>query len=113
MAELTLRGNNWLYLVPSRYTQALSSDDNATVQTYLADFRQPSQPRGEFFARVIWLQPVDFNLNLEIGLSSDVENMASVVAQIFEATSAQLISSVTRFTTAQMHDKGYTDEEIF
>lgn len=111
--ELTLRGNNWLYLVPSRYTQALSSDDNATVQTYLADFLASHRNLGEFFARVIWLQPVDFNLNLEIGLSSDVENMASVVAQIFEATSAQLISSVTRFTTAQMHDKGYTDEEIF
>lgn len=111
--ELTLRGNNWLYLVPSRYTQALSSDDNATVQTYLADFLASHRNLGEFFARVIWLQPVDFNLNLEISLSSDVESVAAVVARIFEATSAQLFSSVERFTTVQMRDKGYTDEEIF
>ncbi|MGY5954760.1 Baseplate protein J-like domain-containing protein [Kosakonia sp. BK9b] len=111
--ELTLRGNNWLYLVPSRYTQNLSSEDNAMVQTYLADFLASHRNLGEFFARVIWLQPVDFNLNLEISLSSDVENMAAVVASIFETTSAQLIGSVARFTTAQMHEKGYTDEEIF
>lgn len=111
--ELTLRGNNWLYLVPSRYTLALSADDRATVDAWLADFLASHRNLGEFFAQVIWMQPIDFNLQLEIGLSSDVANVAAVVAQIFEATSAQLITPVERYTTAQMRAKGYLDEDIF
>ncbi|WP_342323018.1 hypothetical protein AAEY27_00475 [Kosakonia sp. BYX6] len=111
--ELTLRGNNWLYLVPSRYTLALSTADRATVDAWLADFLASHRNLGEFFARVIWMQPVDFNLQLEIGLSSDVANVAAVVAQIYEATSMQLITPAERYTTAQMREKGYLDEEIF
>jgi len=111
--ELTLRGNNWLYLVPSRYTQALSQDDRAKVEAYLAEFLASHRNLGEFFAQVIWMEPVDFNLQLEIGLSSDVSSVAAVVAQIFEATGAQLIAPAERFTTAQMREKGYLDEDIF
>ncbi len=111
--ELTLRGNYWLYLVPSRYTLALSADDRATVDAWLADFLASHRNLGEFFAQVIWMQPIDFNLQLEIGLSSDVANVAAVVAQIFEAASAQLIAPAERHTTAQMRAKGYLDEDIF
>lgn len=111
--ELTLRGNNWLYLVPSRYTLALSADNRAKVDTYLADFLASHRNLGEFFAQVIWMQPIDFNLQLEVGLSSDVASIAAIVAQIFEATGGQLIAPAQRYTSAQMREKGYRNEDIF
>lgn len=111
--ELTLRGNNWLYLVPSRYTLALSTDDRAKVDAYLAEFLASHRNLGEFFAQVIWMQPIDFNLQLEVGLSSDVASVAAIVAQIFEATGGQLIAPAQRYTTAQMREKGYLNEDIF
>ena len=111
--ELTLRGNNWLYLVPSRYTLALSTDDRAKVDAYLAEFLASHRNLGEFFAQVIWMQPIDFNLQLEVGLSSDVASVAAIVAQIFEATGGEMIAPAQRYTTAQMREKGYLNEDIF
>lgn len=111
--RLALRGNYDVYALPSRYMLGLSLNDYDKVYAYLNDFLASHRNLGEYFSYVTIMTGADFDLHMEIGLSDEVEDVAAVVAKIYEAASAELVSPVARFTTEQMREKGYTDEEIF
>lgn len=111
--QIVFRGNNWLSVLPSRFTQALSAVDRAEVDQYLANFLTSHRNLGEAFSRVTWLQPVTFSPQLTIGLSSDVSDLNRVVAEIYQTTEALLLPAGTRQTTEEMRNAGFSSEEIF
>lgn len=111
--EMTLRGNYWLRLLPTRYTLALKDADRKVIEKYLADFLANHRNLGEYVSRIIWLKPVDFSPQLTIELTEDVSDINLVVARIYQTLDALLVPAATRLTTAQMQSMGYSNEEIF
>ncbi|MBS9438182.1 hypothetical protein EAE91_13760 [Photorhabdus noenieputensis] len=107
--QLTLRGNYWLYLLPSRETQA----DNKLAQEKLNAFLKDNRNLGEWVSRVIWLKPVDLPLKIDIQLDNDVKDIADVFAQIYMTAEQTIIEKPLRYTTQAMKEMGYSNEEIF
>ncbi|KTL59538.1 hypothetical protein AA106_16820 [Photorhabdus laumondii subsp. laumondii] len=107
--RLTLRGNYWLYLLPSRKTQI----DNKLAQEKLNDFLNDNRNLGESVSKIIWLQPVDFLLQLDIELDDDVSDVADIFAQIYMTTEQMVLTSPLRYSTQAMIEQGYSNEEIF
>ncbi|WP_152601402.1 hypothetical protein [Erwinia oleae] len=109
--SMTLRGNNWLYLLPSRYTQGL--DDRTQVDSYLQEFLDSHRNIGERVSNIIWLQPVIFSPQLSIELTDDVSNPAAVVADIYTVLENALSPGSQRASTAALRAQGWSDEDIF
>ncbi|WP_387489446.1 hypothetical protein [Photorhabdus sp. RM96S] len=107
--RLTLRGNYWLYLLPSRKTQI----DNKLAQEKLNDFLNDNRNLGESVSKIIWLQPVDFLLQLDIELDDDVSDVADIFAQIYMTTEQMVLTSPLRYSTQAMIEQGYSNEDIF
>lgn len=108
-----LRGNNWLYLLPTRLTQALNANDRAKVEQYLADFLADHRNLGESFSRIIWLQPVTFSPQFSVALNSDVSDINLTVAKIYQTLEALIVPGALRQSTQQMQDAGISNEDIF
>lgn len=111
--ELTLRGNVWLSIVPTRYTQSLSPDNRETVEHYLNAFLAEHRNLGEAVSRIIWLQPATFSLQMTIELSENILDINQVAAQIYQVTEAFLRPTATRYTTEQRRALGDADDAIF
>lgn len=111
--EISLRGNDWLYLLPTRFTLGLKEADHKIVEQCLADFLVNHRNLGEYVSRIIWLQPVTFSPQLTIELAEDVSDINLVVARIYQAFEGLLIPTATRSTTAQLQSAGYSNETIF
>ncbi len=107
--RLTLRGNYWLYLLPSRKTQI----NNKLDQEKLNDFLNDNRNLGESVSKIIWLQPVDFLLQLDIELDDDVSDVADIFAQVYMTTEQMVLTSPLRYSTQAMIEQGYSNEEIF
>ncbi|PQQ40397.1 hypothetical protein C6H65_15365 [Photorhabdus luminescens] len=107
--QLTLRGNYWLYLLPGRETQA----DNKLAQEKLNAFLKDNRNLGEWVSKIIWLQPVDFPLEIDIQLDDDVKDIADIFAQIYMTAEQTIIEKPLRYTTQAMKEMGYSNEEIF
>lgn len=108
-----LRGNNWLYVVPSRFTQALNAKDRVQVEQYLADFLADHRNLGEFFSRIIWLQPVTFSPQFSVALTSDISDVNLTVAHIYQTLEALIAPGALRQSTQQMQQAGISNEDIF
>jgi hypothetical protein len=111
--ELRLRGNLWLTLVPTRYTQSLSSENRAAVAQYLAAFLAAHRNLGEAVSRIIWLQPATFSPRMTIELVDNIGDINQVAAQIYQVTDAFLRPAVARYTTEQRRALGDADDAIF
>ncbi|AXG42357.1 MULTISPECIES: hypothetical protein [Photorhabdus] len=107
--QLTLRGNYWLYLLPNRETE----DDKTLTQKRLNDFLKDNRNLGESVSKIIWLQPVDFLLQLDIELDDDVSDLADIFAQVYMTTEQMVLTSPLRYSTQAMIEQGYSNEEIF
>lgn len=110
---LTLRGNLWLSLVPTRYTQSLSPGNRAAVEQYLATFLAAHRNLGEAVSRIIWLQPATFSPRITIELADNISDINQVAAQIYQVTDAFLRPTVARYTTEQRRALGDADDAIF
>ncbi|MEK9499092.1 hypothetical protein V2H77_22040 [Photorhabdus sp. P32] len=107
--QLTLRGNYWLYLLPGRETQI----DNKLAQEKLNAFLKDNRNLGEWVSRVIWLNPVDLPLKMDIQLDNDVKDIADVIARIYMTAEQTVLEKPLRYTTQAMKEMGYSNEEIF
>lgn len=110
---LSLRGNLWLTLVPTRYTQSLSSENRAAVDQYLAEFLAAHRNLGEAVSRIICLQPATFTPRMTIELADNIGDINQVAAQIYQVTDAFLRPAVARYTTEQRRALGDADDAIF
>ncbi|MGL4353720.1 MAG: hypothetical protein ACRCTP_07315 [Aeromonas popoffii] len=113
VSELKLRGNLWLSLVPTRYTQSLSSENRAAVEQHLAAFLAAHRNLGEAVSRIICLQPATFSPRMTIELADNIGDINQVAAQIYQVTDAFLRPVVTRYTTEQRRALGDADDAIF
>ncbi|RJF58558.1 hypothetical protein D4100_07365 [Serratia inhibens] len=111
--EMTLRGNYWLYLLPTRYTLTLSSDERTKVERYLADFLANHRNLGEKVSRILWLEPAAFSPQITLELSDDVRDVNQIVAQVFQVTGELLLPPARRYTGEELGKLGYGSEEIF
>ncbi|MDE9518064.1 hypothetical protein KKJ17_10010 [Xenorhabdus bovienii] len=107
--KLTLRGNYWLYLLPSRETEANKTQAQDILKTFLIDNRN----LGEFVSKVTWLEPADLNLQIEIELDDDVSDIPDIFAQIYMTTEQMVSAEPERYTTQSLQETGYSNEEIF
>jgi len=110
---LSLRGNLWLSLVPTRYTQTLSAENRAAVEQHLAAFLAAHRNLGEAVSRIIWLQPATFYPRMTIELADNIGDINQVAAQIYQVTDTFLRPAVARYTTEQRRALGDADDAIF
>ncbi|EOX8980480.1 hypothetical protein ACPW6J_003616 [Enterobacter hormaechei] len=110
---LSLRGNLWLSLVPTRYTQSLLSGNRTVVEQYLASFLADHRNLGEAVSRITWLQPATFSPRMTIELADNISDINQVAAQIYQVTEAFLRPVVARYTTEQRRALGDTGDVIF
>ncbi|MBS9433051.1 hypothetical protein [Photorhabdus hainanensis] len=107
--ELTLRGNYWLYLLASRESENNKTPTEDRLKAFLKDNRN----LGEWVSKIIWLQPVDLPLKIDIQLDDDVKDIADIFAQIYMTAEQTIIEKPRRYTTQAMKEMGYNNEEIF
>lgn len=110
---LSLRGNLWLMLVPTRYTQSLSAENWAAVDQYLTAFLAAHRNLGEAVSRITWLQPATFSPKMTIELADNIGDINQVAAQIYQVIDAFLRPAVARYTTEQRRALGDADDAIF
>ncbi|PHM45266.1 hypothetical protein Xmau_00916 [Xenorhabdus mauleonii] len=106
---LALRGNYWLYLVPSRETET----DRTLAQEILNTFLKNNRNLGEFVSKVIWLKPADLPLQMSLELDDEVSDIADIFAQIYMTTEYAVQAKPVRYTTESLREQGYNHEEIF
>lgn len=110
---LSLRGNLWLSLVPTRYTQSLLSANRTVVEQHLASFLADHRNLGEAVSRITWLQPATFSPRMTIELADNISDINQVAAQIYQVTEAFLRPVVARYTTEQRRALGDAGDVIF
>ncbi|MDE1482849.1 hypothetical protein [Xenorhabdus bovienii] len=110
--KLTLRGNYWLYLLPSREMEA-DKKTNKPAQDILNNFLKNNRNLGESVSKVIWLKPVELPLQIEVELDDDVSDIAGIFAQIYMTTEQMVQAKPERHTTQSLQEQGYSNEEIF
>ncbi|NHB91603.1 hypothetical protein [Photorhabdus cinerea] len=108
-SQLTLRGNYWLYLLPSRETETNKTLAEERLKTFLKDNRN----LGEFISKIIWLQPADLPLQIDIELEDNVIDFADIFAQVYMTAEQMVLAKPERYTTQAMKDQGHCHEEIF
>ncbi|MCG3469079.1 hypothetical protein L7750_01325 [Xenorhabdus bovienii] len=107
--KFTLRGNYWLYLEPTRETQ--KNKENATRQ--LDKFLTENRNIGESVSRIIWSEPVDFPLLLDIELDDDVQDIAGIFAAVYSTAEHYLMPEPQRYSTETLQNAGMCNDEIF
>ncbi|NRN29499.1 hypothetical protein [Photorhabdus heterorhabditis] len=107
--EFTLRGNYWLYLEPTRWTQ--SNKEIATEQ--LTDFLTKNRNIGESVSNIIWLQPVDMPLLLDVELDDDVQDIAGIFAAVYSTAEQYLMPGALRYSTETLQNAGMSNDQIF
>ncbi|MCC8421444.1 hypothetical protein [Photorhabdus thracensis] len=108
-SQLALRGNYWLYLLPGQETQT----NNKLAQEKLNDFLKNNRNLGESVSKIIWLQPINFPLQIDIELDENIINFADIFAQVYMTTEQMVQEKPVRYTTQAMKDLGYSNEKIF
>lgn len=110
---LSLRGNLWLSLVPTRYTQSLSPANRAAVEQHLAAFLAAHRNLGEAVSCITWLQSATFSPRMTIELADNLSDINQVAVHIYQVTDAFLRPTVARYTTEQRRALGDADDAIF
>lgn len=107
--KLTLRGNYWLYLEPTRQTQL----NLATAKEQLSEFLAENRNIGESVSHIIWLKPVDFPLLLDIELDDDIQNIPSVFANVYTKVEQYLMPRALRYSPESLQQQGMSNDDIF
>ncbi|CND35886.1 hypothetical protein [Yersinia pseudotuberculosis] len=107
--KLTLRGNYWLYLEPTRQTQL----NLATAKEQLNDFLVENRNIGESVSHITWLEPVDFPLLLDIELDDDIQNIPSIFANVYTRAEEYLMPRALRYSTESLQQQGISNDDIF
>ncbi|MBC8944766.1 hypothetical protein [Xenorhabdus indica] len=109
--KFTLRGNYCLYLEPTRYSQ----ENLATATQQLTDFLTKNRNIGEWVSQIIWTNPVDFPLLLDIELDDDVkvQDIPVIFAAVYSTAEQYLMPGAQRFSTETLQDAGMSNGEIF
>ncbi|MDC9591112.1 hypothetical protein PSI23_17920 [Xenorhabdus sp. XENO-10] len=109
--KFTLRGNYWLYLEPTRRTQK----NLTTADQQLKDFLTKNRNIGESVSQIIWSEPVDFPLLLDIELDDDVkvQDVPGIFAAVYTTAEQYLMPEALRFSTVELQDAGMRNDEIF
>ncbi|OTA18514.1 hypothetical protein Xvie_00342 [Xenorhabdus vietnamensis] len=109
--KFTLRGNYWLYLEPTRRTQ----ENLTTADQQLKDFLTQNRNIGESVSQIIWSEPVDFPLLLEIELDDDVkvQDVPVIFADVYTTAEQYLMPEAQRYRTETLQDAGMRNDEIF
>ncbi|AKA38447.1 hypothetical protein [Yersinia ruckeri] len=107
--KLTLRGNYWLYLEPTRQTQLNPAAAKEQLNAFLTENRNV----GESVSHIVWLEPVDFPLLLDIELDDDAQDIASVYAQVYSAVEQYLMPRALRSSTGTLQQRGISNDDIF
>ncbi|KOY63747.1 hypothetical protein AM629_01230 [Photorhabdus heterorhabditis] len=110
--KLTLRGNYWLYLLPSREIEEDQNKKNQ-AQEKLEDFLRDNRNLGESVSKIIWLEPIDLSLKIDIQLDDDVKDIADIFAKVYTTAEQMILEKPLRYTTQEMKEMGYDHEEIF
>ncbi|QXF33834.1 hypothetical protein CE143_12290 [Photorhabdus luminescens] len=110
--KLTLRGNYWLYLLPSRETEKIQ-DNRIQAQKKLDDFLRDNRNLGESISKIIWLEPIDLPLKIDIQLDDDVKDITDIFTKVYTAAEQMVVEKPRRYTTQAMREMGYSSEEIF
>ncbi|WP_244866107.1 hypothetical protein [Photorhabdus heterorhabditis] len=107
--QLTLRGNYWLYLLPSRKTQI----DNTLAEKRLKTFLKDNRNLGELVSKIIWLKPIELPLKIDIQLDDDAKDIADIFAKAYMMAEQIILEKPQRYTTQAMKEMGFSNEEIF
>ncbi|CAQ84194.1 MULTISPECIES: hypothetical protein [Photorhabdus] len=107
--QLTLRGNYWLYLLPSRKTQL----DNTLAEERLNIFLKDNRNLGESVSKIIWLEPIKLSLKIDIQLDDDAKDIADIFAKVYMIAEQMVLEKPLRYTTQAMKELGYSQEQIF
>ncbi|PHM60369.1 hypothetical protein [Xenorhabdus ishibashii] len=107
--QLTLRGNYWLYLVPSRETEINKTLTQKSLDTFLKNNRNIC----EYINKIIWLKPTDLILQIDIEIDDDVNDIANIIAQVYRIAEQLVLEKPERYTTQTLQEQGYSNEEIF
>jgi len=110
--EISLLGNCYLYLQPTRETEANKQAAQAVLDAYLRDHRN----LGEAVSRVIWLVPKDVMVKMVIQLQDNVDastSIAAIFADIYTVTEQYITPPVIHCSTQQLQDQGLSNEEIY
>ncbi|OCQ54028.1 hypothetical protein Ppb6_00753 [Photorhabdus australis subsp. thailandensis] len=107
--QLTLRGNYWLYLLPSRKTQL----DNSRAEERLNIFLKDNRNLGESVSKIIWLDPIELPLRIDIQLDDDAKDIADIFAKVYMMAEQMVLEKPLRYTTQAMKEQGYSQEQIF
>ncbi|WP_350304995.1 hypothetical protein [Photorhabdus viridis] len=110
--KLTLKGNYWLYLLPSRETQS-NKANLALANEKLKGFLKDNRNLGESVSKIIWLKPVDLPLRIDIQLNNDVKDIADIFAKVYTTAEQMILEKPQRYTTQAMKKMGFSNEEIF
>ncbi|KER04799.1 hypothetical protein LGZ99_04810 [Photorhabdus temperata] len=108
-SALTLKGNYYLYLLPSRKTEINKIQAEKSLQDFLKDNRN----LGESVSNIIWLKPVNLPLKIDIQLDNDVKDIADIFAQTYMTTERAIAEKPLRYTIQEMKEMGFSHEEIF
>ncbi|KVN28364.1 hypothetical protein [Burkholderia ubonensis] len=111
-SRLTLLGNYFLYVQPSREAEA----DPETAQGILDVFLRDNRNLGEAVSRVIWLKPEDIRIEAVIELADDVldtTSIATILAAIYTVVEQHVTPPVQRSSTAQLQAQGWRSEDIY
>lgn len=111
--KLTLRGNVWLSVIPTRYTQSLSSENIDKVKVYLDNFLADHRALGEQVSRITWLEAVSFIPKMTIELSENISDVNQVAAEIYQVLETFLRPTAVHYTTEQKRALGEQNEAIF
>lgn len=110
---MTLRGNSWLSLIPTRATQSLSAQDRQKVEQNLRKFLDDNRNLGEQITRFNWLQPAVFSPQITLELAGTVTDFDQLVAKVYQTVEASVRSTPARYTTEQRRLFGDANETIF
>ncbi|CAQ85430.1 MULTISPECIES: hypothetical protein [Photorhabdus] len=109
--EFTLRGNYWLYLEPTRWTQG----NIAAATRQLTEFLTKNRNIGESVSNIIWLQPVDLPLLLDVELDDDVgaQDVPGIFAAVYSTAEQYLMPGAQRYRTEVLQNAGMSNDQIF
>lgn len=118
--KLTLRGNYWLYLIPTRLLHKVwkgykkwDKENWQKVLNYLDAFLSDHRNLGERVSEIHWLGYTTFDPEIEIELDDNEQDPGQLIARIYKTIERLVMPPVLRYSTEELRAQGYSSEEIF
>ena len=105
--SMGLRGNYTLYVELSREAS------ESTAKTILEDFLTDNRNLGEAVTHINWLPGSALDLSLTVELEEDVQDIAQVYADIYQACEALFSPKAERILASDLAKQGISNEDIY